>query len=73
MSKFERYQKSSRAPASLKADPRRVDEYISLRLKNYAYSLTKNPKKKNITKEAEEELKGSLSHCDRCQTDHVIN
>lgn len=46
MSKFERYQKSSRAPASLKADPRRVDEYISLRLKNYAYSLTKNPKKK---------------------------
>jgi len=62
MSKFERYQKSTRAPASMKADPRKIDEFVRLRLLNYDYSVAKHPNKKSVAKEAEKELNVSPSH-----------
>jgi len=57
MGAFKKYVKSTRE--CLRPDPGKIRSVIGQRLKNWAYSISKNPLKKEITREATEQLIGN--------------
>jgi len=57
MGAFKKYVKSTRE--CLRPDPDKIRSVIGQRLKNWAYSISKNPLKKEITREATEQLIGN--------------